>query len=57
MAEDPVQDPPPYEKLVGDLAGAYWRRIDIQRRIVYEGFAKEREVRVLPMWMHYEGRG
>jgi toxin YoeB len=51
---DPFQNPPPFEKLVGDLAGAYSRRINIQHRIVYEIFAKERTVRVLRMWTHYE---
>ena len=51
---DPFQNPPPYEKLVGDLAGAYSRRINIQHRLVYEVFAKERVIRVLRMWTHYE---
>jgi Txe/YoeB family toxin of toxin-antitoxin system len=54
LAADPFQNPPPYEKLVGDLAGAYSRRINIQHRLVYEVFAKERTVRVLRMWTHYE---
>lgn len=54
VASDPYQNPPPYEKLVGDLAGAYSRRINIQHRLVYEVFAKERTVRVLRMWTHYE---
>lgn len=54
LAADPFQNPPPYEKLVGDLAGAYSRRINIQRRLVYEVFPKERVVRVLRMWTHYE---
>jgi len=54
LATDPFQKPPPYEKLVGDLAGAYSRRINIQHRLVYEVFAKERVVRVLRMWTHYE---
>jgi len=54
LAIDPFQNPPPFEKLVGDLAGAYSRRINIQHRIVYEVFAKERTVRVLRMWTHYE---
>ena len=54
LAADPFQNPPPYEKLVGDLAGAYSRRINIQHRLVYEVFAKERMVRVLRMWTHYE---
>jgi len=54
LAQDPFQNPPPYEKLVGDLAGAYSRRITIQHRLVYEVFKKERIVRVLRMWTHYE---
>ena len=54
LAADPFRNPPPYEKLVGDLAGAYSRRINIQHRLVYEVFAKERIVRVLRMWSHYE---
>lgn len=54
LAQDPFQNPPPYEKLVGDLEGAYSRRINIQHRIVYEVFKKERTVRVLRMWSHYE---
>ena len=54
LARDPFQNPPPYEKLVGDLAGAYSRRINIQHRIVYEVFSKQKTVRVLRMWTHYE---
>ena len=54
LAADPFRNPPPYEKLVGDLAGACSRRINIQHRLVYEVFAKERIVRVLRMWSHYE---
>ncbi|RJX32200.1 MAG: Txe/YoeB family addiction module toxin [Oxalobacter sp.] len=54
LAADPFQNPPSYEKLVGDLAGAYSRRINIQHRLVYEVFAEERVVRVLRMWTHYE---
>ena len=54
LAGDPFQNPPPYEKLVGDLEGAYSRRINIQHRLVYEVFKKERAVRVLRMWAHYE---
>ena len=54
LAIDPFQNPPPFEKLVGDLAGAYSRRINIQHRLVYEVFTKERTVRVLRMWTHYE---
>ena len=54
LSNDPFQNPPPFEKLVGDLSGAYSRRINIQHRIVYEVFAKEKTVRVLRMWTHYE---
>lgn len=54
LANDPFQNPPPFEKLVGDLAGSYSRRINIQHRVVYEIFIKERVVRVLRMWTHYE---
>jgi len=54
LERDPFQNPPPYEKLVGDLAGAYSRRINIQHRIVYEVFAQKKMVRVLRMWTHYE---
>lgn len=54
LAADPFQNPPSYEKLVGDLAGAYSRRINIQHRLVYEVFTKKRVVRVLRMWTHYE---
>lgn len=51
---DPLQNPPPYEKLVGDLKGAYSRRINIQHRLVYELFRKEKTIRVLRMWTHYD---
>ena len=54
LALDPLQNPPPYEKLVGDLKGAYSRRINIQHRLVYEIFRKQKTVRVLRMWTHYE---
>ena len=54
LATDPFQNPPPFEKLVGDLSGAYSRRINIQHRLVYEVFPEERVARVLRMWSHYE---
>ena len=54
LAINPLQNPPPFEKLVGDLSGAYSRRVNIQHRIVYEIFSKEGVVRVLRMWTHYE---
>ncbi len=54
VAENPFQTPPPYEKLVGDLAGAYSRRINIQHRLVYQVLETEHTVKVLRMWTHYE---
>ena len=54
LREDPVGRPPPFEKLVGDLAGAYSRRINIQHRLVYEVLPGERTVKVLRLWTHYE---
>lgn len=54
LSVDPLQNPPPFEKLVGDLDGAYSRRINIQHRLVYEIFPKAKTVRVLRMWTHYE---
>ena len=54
LRENPYQTPPPFEKLVGDLAGAYSRRINIQHRLVYEILNKEKVVKVLRMWTHYE---
>lgn len=54
LAENPFQNPPPYEKLVGDLAGAYSRRINIQHRLVYEVLVDQQIVKVLRMWSHYE---
>lgn len=54
IAEDPFANPPRYEKLVGDLAGCYSRRINIQHRLVYEVLAEERVIHVLRMWSRYE---
>ena len=51
---NPVETPPPYEKLVGDLDGAYSRRINIQHRLVYQILKEEKIVKVLRMWTHYE---
>lgn len=51
---DPFQNPPPFEKLVGDLAGAYSRRINIQHRLVYQVLPENRVVKVLRLWTHYE---
>ena len=50
---DPLQNPPPYEKLVGDLKGAYSRRINIQHRLIYDILRKEKTVRILRMWTYY----
>lgn len=54
VAENPYQNPPPYEKLVGDLSGAFSRRINIQHRLVYQVYAEEKCVKVLRLWTHYE---
>lgn len=54
VRNNPYQTPPPYEKLVGDLAGACSRRINIQHRLVYQVLERERIVKVLRMWTHYE---
>ena len=54
ISVDPYQNPPSFEKLVGDLDGAYSRRINIQHRLVYEIFNEEKTVRILRMWTHYE---
>lgn len=54
LRKDPLANPPPFEKLVGDLAGAFSRRINIQHRLVYQVLAEERTVKVLRMWTHYE---
>ncbi len=54
IQNDPYQNPPPYEKLVGDLSGAYSRRINIQHRLVYQIYEKERAIKVIRLWTHYE---
>lgn len=54
IENNPFQKPPPYEKLVGDLAGAYSRRINIQHRLVYQAYQTERVVKVLRLWTHYD---
>ena len=54
VKENPFQNPPAYEKLVGDLRGAYSRRINIQRRLIYQVLKKEKVVKVMRMWTHYE---
>jgi len=54
LSENPFQTPPPYEKLIGDLSGAYSRRINIQHRLVYQVLEGIRTVKVIRMWTHYE---
>ena len=54
LATNPFQNPPPYEKLVGDLSGAISRRINIQHRLVYQVYSEERTIKVIRMWTHYE---
>ena len=54
IEQNPFANPPPYEKLVGDLSGAYSRRINIQHRIVYQVLEKEKAVKVIRLWSHYE---
>ncbi len=54
LVANPFQNPPPYEKLIGDLAGAYSRRINIQHRLVYQVIDEQKIVKVLRMWSHYE---
>ena len=54
MTENPFQSPPPYEKLVGNMAGLYSRRINIQNRLVYEVLEDEKIIKVIRMWTHYE---
>lgn len=54
IQDNPFQNPPPYEKLVGDLNGAYSRRINIQHRLVYQVLQDKKTIKVLRMWSHYE---
>ncbi|MBN1525826.1 MAG: Txe/YoeB family addiction module toxin [Spirochaetales bacterium] len=54
LEDDPFQTPPPYEKLLGDLSGAYSRRINIQHRLIYQVYSKEKAVKIIRMWTHYE---
>lgn len=54
IRENPFQNSPPYEKLVGDLTGAYSRRINIQHRLVYQIYEKEKILKIIRMWTHYE---
>jgi toxin YoeB len=54
ISEDPYQNPPPYEKLVGDLSGALSRRINIQHRLVYQVYEQEMSLKIILLWTHYE---
>ena len=54
IEENPFQNPPPYEKLIGELSGAYSRRINIQHRLVYQVYEEERVINVIRLWTHYE---
>lgn len=54
LKNDPFQNPPNFEKLVGDLSGTYSRRINIQHRLIYQVFDKEKKIKIIRMWTHYE---
>ena len=54
ISENPFQNPPPYEKLVGDMSGLYSRRINIQHRLVYQVYEEEKAIKIVSMWSHYE---
>jgi len=54
IKENPYQNPPPYEKLIGDLKGFYSRRINIKHRIIYDVYEKENTIKILRMWTHYQ---
>jgi toxin YoeB len=54
IKENPYQNPPPYEELVGDLSGAYSRRINIQHRLVYQVYENKNTIKVIRLWTHYE---
>jgi Txe/YoeB family toxin of toxin-antitoxin system len=54
LRQNPFKNPPPYEKLIGDLSGAYSRRISIRHRLVYQVYEQERIVKIIRMWTHYE---
>ena len=54
LEKDPLRTPPPFQKLVGDLAGLYSRRINIQHRIVYQVYRREKVIKIIQMWTHYE---
>ena len=54
IRENPFQNPPPYEQLIGDLNGAYSRRINVQHRLVYEVYESEKTIKIISLWTHYE---
>lgn len=54
LEKNPFQNPPPFEKLLGDLSGAYSRRINMQHRLIYQIYSKEKVVKIIRMWTHYE---
>lgn len=54
LSQNPFQAPPPYEKLIGDLAGVYSRRLNIQHRIIYQVIDDEKIIKIIRMWTHYE---
>lgn len=54
IAENPFQNPPPYEKLIGDMTGLFSRRINIQHRLVYQVYEEEKAIKIVSMWSHYE---
>lgn len=54
ISKNPFQNPPPYEKLIGDMSGLYSRRINIQHRLVYQVFEDDKAIKIVSMWSHYE---
>ncbi|OGT55256.1 MAG: toxin of toxin-antitoxin system [Gammaproteobacteria bacterium RIFCSPHIGHO2_12_FULL_42_10] len=54
LTVSPFKNPPEYEKLIGDLTGAYSRRINIQHRLIYQVYSKEKTIKIIRMWTHYE---
>ena len=54
IKENPYQNPPPYEKLIGDLSGSYSRRINIQHRLVYQVYENENTIKIIRLWTHYQ---
>lgn len=54
ISRDPFQNPPPYEKLIGDMSGLYSRRVNIQHRLVYQVCEEENSIKIISMWSHYE---